>query len=125
MGLRYRVAARPDPAIRRTADLVFSAAQVAVFVDGCFWHGCAEHGSKPRVNGDYWEPKLLANRSRDADTDARLTALGWVVIRVWEHEDVGAASRQVAAVVASRRAGPRPVVLSDEPAQVPSNRTRQ
>lgn len=103
MGLRYRVAARPDPSIRRTADLVFSAAKVAVFVDGCFWHACPDHGSRPRINAAYWEPKLLANRARDADTDSRLTELGWAVIRVWEHEDVAGAAARVAATVSARR----------------------
>lgn len=103
MGLRYRVAGRPDPTLRRTADLVFRVARVAVFVDGCFWHACPDHGSSPRVNSDYWIPKLRANQSRDVDTDARLREMGWVVIRIWEHEDTQTAADLVFEVVASRR----------------------
>ena len=108
MGLRYRVSARPDPSIRRTADVVFASAKVAVFVDGCFWHACPDHGSRPRVNPDYWEPKLRANRLRDAETDLHLRALGWTVVRVWEHEDVKEASVRVSAIVSARRGAARP-----------------
>jgi DNA mismatch endonuclease, patch repair protein len=102
MGLRYRVGARPEASIRRTADVVFPRPKVAVFVDGCFWHACPEHGPKPKKNVDYWGPKLQANRERDADTDARLTALGWKVVRVWEHEAVERAAARVATAVAAR-----------------------
>lgn len=108
MGLRYRVSMRPDPSLRRTADVVFTSVRVAVFVDGCFWHACPEHGSRPRVNPDYWEPKLRANRLRDAETDALLCALGWTVVRVWEHEDVKEASVRVATEVSARRGAGRP-----------------
>lgn len=86
-GLRYRVDFRPDPALRRRADVVFTRAKVAVFVDGCFWHKCPEHGSMPNVNQDYWEPKLHRNAERDAETDAYLQDKGWTVVRIWEHED--------------------------------------
>lgn len=85
-GLRYRVHRRPVPELRRQADIVFSKRRVAVFVDGCFWHGCPEHGVRPSVNEAYWCSKLEANKSRDRDTDMRLEQAGWRVVHVWEHE---------------------------------------
>jgi DNA mismatch endonuclease (patch repair protein) len=86
LGLRYRVAARPIRGVRRSADLVFRRRRVAVFVDGCFWHGCPDHFVLPRTNVDYWTAKIDGNRARDAQTDALLAGAGWTVIRVWEHE---------------------------------------
>jgi DNA mismatch endonuclease, patch repair protein len=68
-------------------DAVFTRARVVLFVDGCFWHRCPEHGTDPRANASYWGPKLDRNVARDRDTDARLAALGWTVVRAWEHED--------------------------------------
>lgn len=103
LGLRYVVNKRPLPEYRRTADLVFLRARVAVFVDGCFWHGCAEHGSNPRANADYWGPKLERNRQRDAETDELLQAAGWMPLRFWAHEDPRAVAQQICAVVAARR----------------------
>ena len=85
-GLRYRVHRRPLPDLARQADIVFTGAKVAVFVDGCFWHGCPEHGRRHHgVNGWYWPDKIARNRTRDLDTTARLEAEGWRVVRVWEH----------------------------------------
>lgn len=102
-GLRYRVAVRPEPALRRTADLVFRSARVAVFVDGCYWHGCPEHFIAPLTNSAYWGPKVGGNVARDRDTDRVLNAAGWTVMRFWEHEDPEAAADAVAAVVAEAR----------------------
>lgn len=86
-GLRYRVSVAPIPGLRRTADLTFSREKVAVFLDGCFWHACPEHGRKAfSYNSNYWTTKLRANVDRDADTTARFEAAGWVVLRFWEHE---------------------------------------
>lgn len=85
-GLRYRVDRAPLPPIRRRADIVFTAIRLAVFVDGCFWHGCPEHGSLPKRNSEYWTAKLERNRSRDAETDGILRGAGWTVLRIWEHE---------------------------------------
>jgi DNA mismatch endonuclease (patch repair protein) len=76
-GLRYRVCARPFPMVRRTADMVFRASKVAVFIDGCFWHSCPAHGRRPRVNTDYWIPKLLRNVERDREIDDALVTAGW------------------------------------------------
>ncbi|TKA00170.1 DNA mismatch endonuclease Vsr [Actinacidiphila oryziradicis] len=85
-GLRYRVAARPLPKLRRTADMVFRPAKVAVFIDGCYWHGCPEHYVSPKTNPGYWSAKVVRNVTRDRDTDERLQAEGWTVLRFWEHE---------------------------------------
>jgi DNA mismatch endonuclease, patch repair protein len=86
LGLRYRVNTRPLPEVRRTADLVFTRARVAVFLDGCFWHGCPEHLHIPKANADWWVAKLAMNQARDASATAQLRALGWTVLRFWEHE---------------------------------------
>jgi DNA mismatch endonuclease (patch repair protein) len=86
-GLRYRVDARPLPYLNRRADLVFSRAKVAVFIDGCYWHGCPEHGTTAKTNRTYWGPKIERNRVRDTETDRLLEAAGWTVARFWEHEE--------------------------------------
>jgi DNA mismatch endonuclease (patch repair protein) len=80
-------------------DIVFPRARVAVFVDGCFWHGCPEHQQIPRRNRDYWVPKLVANVERDRRVDTALTADDWTVVRIWEHQGVDAAANLVAEVV--------------------------
>ena len=82
-GLRYRLHAR-TPAGR--PDIVFPGPKVAVFVDGCFWHGCPEHYVRPRSSTDFWAKKLAKNVRRDVDQTRKLEALGWRVCRVWEHE---------------------------------------
>lgn len=103
-GLRYYVHRRPLPELRREADIVFPRAKIAVFVDGCFWHGCPEHGQRVhRTNGWYWPKKIATNMARDQDTDARLRSAGWVSIRVWEHEDPGRAATRVRRVLRQRR----------------------
>ena len=104
LGLRYRVNARPVQGFRRTADLLFTRVKVAVFVDGCFWHGCPDHHSVARTNADYWAQKVAKNRVRDRDTDRALREAGWTVVRIWEHESPDDAAQQVAAAVARQRA---------------------
>jgi DNA mismatch endonuclease (patch repair protein) len=99
LGLRYRVDARPLSDLNRRADLVFKRAKVAVFVDGCYWHGCPEHGTTPKQNANYWGPKIKRNRDRDAETDRLLGEAGWVTVRIWEHEDSHEAARRIARVV--------------------------
>lgn len=86
-GLRYRVDARPLAALNRRADLVFRGARVAVFIDGCYWHGCDEHGTVAKSNESYWAQKIHRNRERDIETDRLLDDAGWRVIRAWEHDD--------------------------------------
>lgn len=86
-GLRYRVDRAPLKDLRRRADLVFPTERLAVYVDGCFWHACPEHGTLPKRNRQWWQDKLDANVSRDRDTDRRLSEAGWTVLRAWEHEN--------------------------------------
>lgn len=94
-GLRFRKGVRPVAKVRCRADIVFSAARIAVFVDGCFWHRCPLHGTSPRANSRYWNAKLDGNVARDRKNDYALRAAGWTVIRVWEHESVTAAADQI------------------------------
>jgi DNA mismatch endonuclease (patch repair protein) len=102
-GLRFRKNHRLDlPERRVRPDIVFTRSKVAVFVDGCFWHGCPEHGSQPKANAEYWISKLRANVARDALADHALVSDGWAVVRVWEHQDVGQAAETVASVVRTR-----------------------
>ena len=101
-GLRYRLHVPLAFDQRRKADICFSAARVAVFVDGCFWHSCPEHATWPKANEEFWRDKLQRNAERDADTDARLAAEGWLAIRVWEHEDPEAAATRVESTIRSR-----------------------
>lgn len=107
-GMRYLVDRAPVVGMRRRADLVFPRARVAVFVDGCFWHGCPEHATMPKSNAEWWAAKLAANVARDRDTDERLVAAGWSVVRVWSHEVPDEAAERVAGAVAATRVGGRP-----------------
>lgn len=102
LGLRYRVDAKVPELPRHRIDVVFRRARVAVFVDGCFWHHCPVHGTTPKSNADWWATKLDGVRRRDARTDAVLSASGWEVIRVWEHEEPAVAAAHIAQVVAYR-----------------------
>lgn len=104
-GLRYRTDLKigegrsaPRP------DVAFTRAKVAVFIDGCFWHGCPEHGTSPRTNSDYWSAKIARNRERDDENARALRDAGWVVIRVWEHDDIEESADMVESVVVSRTA---------------------
>ena len=91
----YRVNARPLSGLPRTADIVFRARKLAVFIDGCFWHACPEHGTKPKANERWWRDKLRDNRIRDADTNEKLTSAGWSVLRVWEHTAAEEAAAEI------------------------------
>ncbi len=77
-------------------DVAFTRRRVAVFVDGCFWHNCPEHGRQPRVNGEYWSPKLEGNARRDRQQTTALEEAGWTVLRFWEHEPVASAVSAIA-----------------------------
>lgn len=83
-------------------DVVFTRQKVAVFVDGCFWHGCAVHGNMPSRNKDYWRPKLDRNARRDHLVNERLQASGWNVLRFWEHDPVGEVADAVMLALKSR-----------------------
>ena len=99
MGYRYRKDFRMDLPLRRVRpDIAFTKRKVAVFVDGCFWHACPEHGGQPKNNEWYWSPKLAKNVERDRAADAALTQAGWTVIRLWEHVPI---TEAVSAVVAA------------------------
>ena len=94
-GYRFRVHYRAIPGSRRTVDIAFPVLRVAIFVDGCFWHGCPVHGTWPKYNGDWWRNKIEENKNRDRDTDERLKKLGWTVARVWEHENSDVVERRL------------------------------
>lgn len=102
-GLRYRVNFEVLQKPRRVADLAFPGLRIAVFVDGCFWHGCPQHATWPKHNAEFWRQKIEANRQRDADTNARLRDGGWMVLRIWEHESPVDASKPVIRLVAAAR----------------------
>lgn len=97
MGLRYRVDLLVRAGdVRTHPDIVFTKRKVAVFVDGCFWHGCPEHGTTPKSNTSYWGPKLQKNVERDVRVTSALREDGWRVVRVWEHEDLDSSLALVA-----------------------------
>jgi DNA mismatch endonuclease (patch repair protein) len=114
-GYRYRCDLRVDlPSGHRVRpDVVFTRRQVAVFVDGCFWHSCPEHGRNPKSNSSYWGPKLTRNRERDARNTTELEASGWTVIRVWEHELVADALARVTSVLVGRLDSQRRANIQD------------
>ena len=90
-GLRFRT----HPPLPGRPDLAFTRAKIAVFVDGCFWHGCAEHGTLPKNNREWWREKLDGNIRRDKTKDEALAALGWDALHFWEHEDPKVAADRI------------------------------
>ena len=106
-GLRYRVHAVTIPGIRSRADMVFRGARVAVYIDGCFWHGCPTHGTKPKKNAAYWGPKLEANRARDGRVVECLEEAGWTALRFFECEGVVEVVDEIERVVRSRSRRPQ------------------
>lgn len=102
-GHRYRVDVRPERSLNRRADIVFTRAQVAVFIDGCYWHGCPDHYTAPATNRSFWADKVQANRARDTETTQALQTAGWHVIRAWEHEPADSVAEKVDAAVKVRR----------------------
>ena len=94
-GFRFRVQRPLSFDARRKADLVFPRERLVVFVDGCFWHSCPKHATFPKANAEFWSAKLAGNVRRDRDTDRRLAAEGWHVLRVWEHEPPERAAEKV------------------------------
>lgn len=104
-GLRYWVNRPVLQKPRRVADVVFPRLKIAIFVDGCFWHGCPRHATWPKNNAEFWKNKIETNRRRDADTNTKLLANGWTVVRVWQHEDVSRAVERIQAAIAQRTGG--------------------
>ena len=104
-GHRYRVDLRPSSQLRTRADVVFTRWRVAVFVDGCFWHGCPDHWTAPKANAAWWREKIEANVARDRRADVGLAAEGWLVVRIWEHEDVSIGVDRIERALDDRRAG--------------------
>lgn len=102
-GLRYRVQYRVEGLPRRRVDIAFPRKRLAVFVDGCFWHGCPEHCVIPKSNRDWWLWKFDSNARRDADTDQRLADLDWSVVRIWEHVGSDEAADAVVEAISRRR----------------------
>lgn len=99
MGHRYFLHRRPIANLRRTADLLFPSSRVAVFVHGCFWHGCPDHATWPRTNREFWRAKIERNRARDAETLFELARAGWRAVEIWEHEAPNQAAMVVHALV--------------------------
>ncbi|PSM43752.1 very short patch repair endonuclease [Streptomyces dioscori] len=108
-GRRYRLNVRVPGMSRRTIDIAFTRAKVAVFMDGCFWHGCPQHATRPKANAEWWREKLDRNMARDAETTRHLVSSGWTVLRFWEHEAPGDVAERVAAAVDRQRHGNRGV----------------
>ncbi|NEA20783.1 very short patch repair endonuclease [Streptomyces halstedii] len=108
-GYRYRLNERVPHMSRRTIDIAFTRARVAVFLDGCFWHGCPDHATRPKSNAEWWRQKLDKNMARDAETTAHLVSEGWTVLRFWEHQPPTEVAEVVAEAVdrerSSRRTG--------------------
>lgn len=102
-GLRYRVQFPVPGAARRRMDVAFTRQRLAVFIDGCFWHGCQTHGSWPSANAVWWREKIEGNMSRDRETDQLLSERGWIVVRVWEHEAPDQAANRIEAALHRRR----------------------
>lgn len=111
LGLRFRL---QDAALPGRPDVVLTRARIAVFVDGCFWHGCPQHGVTPKANRAFWAEKIAGNQARDRDRDARLTRLGWTALHVWEHEDPAAAAQRI--LLAWQRVTGRPTREPSAPA---------
>lgn len=103
MGMRYRVGMKVPGHPRRTIDIAFPRARVAIFVDGCFWHMCPEHSVPVKNNSSWWAHKLLGNVERDGSTNTALETSGWTVLRFWEHEDPVSVALMIKGVVRSRQ----------------------
>jgi len=101
-GLRYRVQYPVPSASRRTIDIAFPGKKVAIFIDGCFWHGCTVHRNIPAHNHDWWKNKIEQNRSRDRDTDKKLCDAGWIILRYWEHDSAERIASEVLVAIGTK-----------------------
>ncbi len=95
--------------LRRNADIAFLNEKIAVFVDGCFWHGCPKHGTWPKANAEFWRAKIERNKERDIDTNNKLRAAGWKVVRVWEHENMAKVAKRILKLLEVRASSQRGV----------------
>lgn len=119
-GIRYRVNGAPEAGMRCKADIVWRGLRLAVFIDGCFWHGCPEHATRPKANEAWWAEKLDGNKRRDRRTDAELTSRGWTVLRFWEHEQPAAVADAICATLGElRTSAGRPPISPGRPALDP------
>jgi len=100
-GMRFRVDVAVERGVRSRPDIVFTRRRVAVYIDGCFWHGCPQHRTQPKANSDYWTPKLQRNVERDVAVTLALQDAGWTVLRFWEHEDPVAVTDTIEVAVRS------------------------
>ncbi|MBY3544444.1 very short patch repair endonuclease [Rhizobium laguerreae] len=112
-GLRYRIHF-PIPELKRTTcDIAFPGLKIAVFLDGCFWHGCELHPPSVKKNSEFWLEKIERNRARDARATAHLSEIGWTVLRFWEHETAETIAEAIAAtVIEARCSQPRSLARS-------------
>lgn len=104
-GIRYRVNVAPEPGLRCKADILWRGLRLAVFIDGCFWHGCPKHATRPKANEAWWAEKLDGNVRRDRRLDVELATRGWVVLRFWEHEEPVAVADTICAELSRLRSG--------------------
>jgi DNA mismatch endonuclease (patch repair protein) len=104
--MRFWIHRRPLPGLRAEPDIVFPRIRLAVFVDGCFWHGCPEHATRPVTNADWWGRKLDGNEARDRRNNESLEAAGWTVLRVWEHEPLAQTVETIRETAARLRTAP-------------------
>lgn len=102
LGIPYEVQERPISTLNRKADILFRESRIAVFIDGCFWHGCPIHGTKAKSNEIFWSTKIQTNIQRDEDTNRLLQEQGWLVVRIWEHENPEEAVHHIATLLKSR-----------------------
>lgn len=103
-GVRYRIDVAPEPGMRCKADLLWRGLRLAVFIDGCFWHGCPDHATRPKANEAWWADKLDGNERRDRRTDLDLERLGWTVLRFWEHEEPSTVADAICSALEQLRA---------------------
>ncbi|GAA0403538.1 very short patch repair endonuclease [Micromonospora gifhornensis] len=123
-GLRYRVSLPIAGRRRRTIDIAFTRIKLAVFVDGCFWHGCPLHATWPKANAAWWEAKILRNRERDRETNRQLAATGWIVLRIWEHEPAEQAVARIIDVVRTLRVSSTLATAASVASPTTGSRTR-
>lgn len=103
LGINFETDVKPIEDLHRRADVLIREGKIAIFVDGCFWHGCPIHGTQAKANAEFWADKIKRNQERDLDTNEHLEAAGWTVIRIWEHEDPNDAAKQIADIIKEKK----------------------